>query len=109
MLEVLNSKLQTFIGIMVAKLVQDVSQIFNDRLKALNQSTQELTSKWKLYIDDSKFDRQLAKQQLGTRELREHLGEQVELHHSFVTDMASAFAEWGMPKPTEMAVTKATT
>ena len=109
MLQVLNSKLQTFTGIMVAKLVQDVSQIFNDRLKALNQSTQELTSKWKLYIDDSKFDRQLAKQQLGTRELREHLGEQVELHHSFVTDMASAFAEWGMPKPTEMAVVTATT
>ena len=74
-------------------------KLFADRGAALVQSTQSSTPNWKYYIDDTKFNRSLAKKQLLVPSVLDQLPALVTAHHEYMTSVSDLITEWGLGEP----------
>ena len=75
------------------------------RLQQISVKTTNLTPNWKFFIDDNKCNLDLAKRSLLESPSRVNLSKQVQAVHDTLISIASAFAAWRMPPPTEYQVT----
>lgn len=81
-----------------------VLSVLCERLRQVTSTTSSLAPNWKFYIDDTRYNKNLAKRHLLIPSCRDVLPEQVNSHFIFVASLAEAFAHWKLPPPAEHEV-----